>query len=403
MGNFWIVLIIAAIVATLPLLLAIPLIWIERKVAARIQDRLGPNRVGPAGLIQPIADALKIITKEDITPAGADKFIYNIAPIISVGSIVLMWAAIPLGPRLPNARMVGVDLEIGILYVIAVASFGTLGVLMAGWSSNNKYALLGAFRVVAQLVSYEVPLVLALMVPVMLAGSMDIQDIIVSQRAMWFFFMAPIAAVIFFISAQAETGRGPFDLLEAESELVAGFNIEYSGMKFGLFFVGEFVHVLTNALLLTHLFFGGWWGPGIFLREYTLFGFIPGALINIALGLVYMTLKTAVIYFLMLLLRNSLPRVRIDQLMNFNWKFLVPVSIVNIVVTSFLLKIAQAGGFGIGPDEINLYVNANLANVLPITLLLLAGNLAIAGGLIAIYGRQIRSERVAAEAVAVGD
>ena len=403
MGNFWIVLIIAAIVATLPLLLAIPLIWIERKVAARIQDRLGPNRVGPAGLIQPIADALKIITKEDIPPAGADKFIYNIAPIISVGSIVLMWAAIPLGPRLPNARMVGVDLEIGILYVIAVASFGTLGVLMAGWSSNNKYALLGAFRVVAQLVSYEVPLVLALMVPVMLAGSMDIQDIIVSQRAMWFFFMAPIAAVIFFISAQAETGRGPFDLLEAESELVAGFNIEYSGMKFGLFFVGEFVHVLTNALLLTHLFFGGWWGPGIFLREYTLFGFIPGALINIALGLVYMTLKTAVIYFLMLLLRNSLPRVRIDQLMNFNWKFLVPVSIVNIVVTSFLLKIAQAGGFGIGPDEINLYVNANLANVLPITLLLLAGNLAIAGGLIAIYGRQIRSERVAAEAVAVGD
>ncbi len=403
MGNFWIVLIISAIVATLPLLLAIPLIWIERKVAARIQDRIGPNRVGPMGLIQPIADALKIITKEDITPAGADKFIYNIAPIISVGSIVLMWAAIPLGPRLPNARMIGVDLEIGILYVIAVASFGTLGTLMAGWSSNNKYALLGAFRVVAQLVSYEVPLVLALMIPVMLAGSLDIQDIIVSQRAMWFFVMAPLAAFIFFISAQAETGRGPFDLLEAESEIIAGYNIEYSGMKFGLFFVGEFVHVLTNAILLTHLFFGGWWGPFIFLQEYTLFGFIPGALINIVLGLFYMTIKTAVLYFFMLLLRNSLPRVRIDQLMDFNWKFLVPVSIVNLVVTSFLLKVAQAGGFGIGPDQVNLYVNANLANVLPVTLLLLVGNLVIVGGLIGIYGRQIRSERVAAEAAAVGD
>lgn len=381
--NFWLILILVAIVATLPLLLAIPLIWIERKVAARIQDRLGPNRVGPAGIIQPIADAIKMLTKEDITPAGTDKFVYNIAPILSVGAVVLMWAAIPLGPRL-----VGVDLDTGVLYIIAVASLGTLAVLMAGWSSNNKYALLGAFRVVAQLVSYEVPLVLALLVPVMLAGTMNLQDIVIAQQHMWYFLMAPIAVVIFFISAQAETGRAPFDLLEAESELVAGFNIEYSGMKFGMFFVGEFVHVLTNAVLITHLFFGGWWGPGVSA---------DGGALSIVLGIIYLVLKTAIFYFFSLLLRNSVPRVRIDQLMAFNWKFLVPISIVNILVTAFLLKLAQTGGFGLNPA-------AGFVAQLPVTLLLLAGNLVLAFGIVGYLGRQIRTERIAAEAAtAAGD
>jgi NADH-quinone oxidoreductase subunit H len=162
-----------------------------------------------------------------------------------------MWACIPFAPNL-----IGVDLEIGVLYIVSVASLGTMAIMMAGWSGNNKYALLGAFRVVAQLVSYEVPLVLSLLIPVLLAGSMGMQDIVTAQQGMWFIFMAPVAALIFFISAQAETGRAPFDLLEAESELVAGFNIEYSGMKFGLFFAGEFVHVLTNGVLIAHLFVG---------------------------------------------------------------------------------------------------------------------------------------------------
>jgi len=387
--NFWLLLLIVAITATLPLLIAVPLIWIERKVAARIQDRLGPNRVGPYGLIQPIADAIKLITKEDITPAGTDKFVYNISPILSVASVVLMWAAIPLGPGL-----IGADLDIGILYIIAVASFGTLAVMMAAWSSNNKYALLGAFRVVAQLISYEVPLVLALLLPVMFAGSLDLQQIILAQGSIWFFLWAPVAMVIFFISAQAETGRGPFDLLEAESELVAGFNIEYSGMKFGLFFAGEFVHVLTNGILITHLFFGGWWGP--FVSPVNGFAWY-----EIILGIFYMVIKTTIFYFASLLLRNSVPRVRIDQLMNFNWKFLVPVSIVNIIITSFFLKLAQLGGFGL--DRLNLYTNATFLNLLPLTVLMLAGNLVIIFGLLGTFGRQIRAERIAAEAAAAGD
>jgi len=204
MASFLTTLLVVAIVATTPLVLAIPLIWIERKVAARIQDRLGPNRVGPWGIIQPIADAIKLIGKEDITPAGTDKVVYNLAPIVAVASVVLMWACIPFAPNL-----IGVDLEIGVLYIVSVASLGTMAIMMAGWSGNNKYALLGAFRVVAQLVSYEVPLVLSLLIPVLLAGSMGMQDIVTAQQGMWFIFMAPVAALIFFISAQAETGRAP--------------------------------------------------------------------------------------------------------------------------------------------------------------------------------------------------
>ena len=381
MASFLTTLLVVAVVATTPLILAIPLIWIERKVAARIQDRLGPNRVGPWGIIQPIADALKLISKEDITPAGTDKVVYNLAPIIAVASVVLMWACIPFAPSL-----IGVDLEIGVLYIVSVASLGTMAIMMAGWSGNNKYALLGAFRVVAQLVSYEVPLVLSILIPVLLAGSMGMQDIVAAQQGMWFIFMAPVAAFIFFISAQAETGRAPFDLLEADSELVAGFNIEYSGMKFGLFFAGEFVHVLTNGVLIAHLFVGGWWGLGVSADA--------GILSN-ALGLIYLIIKTAIFYFISLWLRNSLPRVRIDQLMDFNWKFLVPISIANLVMTSLLLKIAQVAGFAV-----DLTTNASFTAALPMTLLLLGGNIALILGVIAIYGFNIRRDRVQEEAQA---
>ncbi|MEO0565456.1 MAG: NADH-quinone oxidoreductase subunit NuoH [Chloroflexota bacterium] len=384
--NFGLMLLGVAIFATLPLLTAIPLIWIERKIAARIQDRLGPNRVGPAGIIQPIADALKMITKEDITPVGTDKVVYNIAPLLAVASVVLIWANIPLAPNL-----IGVDLEIGILYIIAVASLGTLAIVMAGWSSNNKYALLGAFRVVAQLVSYEVPLVLSILIPVLFASSLGMQDLVAAQHGMWFFVMSPLAAILFFISAQAETGRAPFDLIEAESELVAGFNIEYSGMKFGLFFVGEFVHVFTNGILMALLFFGGWWGPGVS---------IDGGFFSTILAIFYLLAKTFLFYFLSLLLRNSVPRIRIDQLMAFNWKFLVPVSIVNVLVVSFVLMIANVTG--LTPDG-GFTATTTFVEALPATIVLLFASLAQMVGIMGLVSRQGREARLQAEAAAVGD
>jgi NADH-quinone oxidoreductase subunit H len=316
------------LVSGVPLLTVIFLILIERKVAARIQDRLGPNRAGPFGLLQTVADLLKLLAKEDITPAAADRVLYNAAPLVSFASVVLIWAVIPFmyADVAPGAFM-GVDLDIGVLYFVAVASLGTLAIMTAGWASNNKYALLGAFRVVALLVSYEIPLVFALIVPVMLAGSMSLVDITNAQSHMWFIFMAPVAALMFFISCQAETGRAPFDLIEAESELVAGFNIEYSGMKFGMFFAAEFLHVFTNAVLFTILFLGGF--LGFFYKELPILGFA------------WLGIKAFLIYFIFLWLRNTVPRMRIDQVMNFNWFFLVPVSIVNVLLTAFLVKILQ--------------------------------------------------------------
>lgn len=363
-------------VSVAPLLIVIGLIWFERKFAARVQDRIGPNRVGPFGLLQTVADAVKLITKEDITPAGADRLIFNLAPIIAVTSVILMWAVIPFSPY-----HVGVDLSIGVLYVAAVGSVGTLAIMMAGWSSNNKYALLGAFRVVAQLVSYEIPMVLALLIPVLLAGSMSIQEIVNAQRGMWFFFFSPIGAILLFISTQAEAGRAPFDLIEAESELVAGYNIEYSGMKFGLFFAGEFVHVLTNGLLLALLFFGGWVGP-----------IVDDAPL---LGVVYLFAKGAVFYLFSLLLRNALPRVRIDQMMAFNWKFLVPVAIVNLLVTAGLWMVVRQLGIAPGAG----YENDFLANV-PAALIMFSGNLLLGGIIVTMVRNAGRRQRLKAAAAA---
>ena len=355
------------LVASFPLLVAILLIWIERKFAARIQDRIGPNRVGPFGLIQPLADVVKLLGKEDIVPAGADKWIFNAAPVVMVMSVLLIWAVIPFTPA-----HVGIDLEIGALYFVTVASIGTLSVIMAGWASNNKYALLGAFRVVAQLISYEVPLAISLLVPVMLAGSMSMVGIVEAQAGMWFVFAVPVSAFLFFISAQAETGRGPFDLLEAESELVAGFNIEYSGMKFAMFFAGEFMHVFTNGVLMAVLFTGGWYGP--FARDAHL------------LALIYLLLKTSFWYLLSLLMRNALPRVRIDQLMAFNWKFLVPLSIVNLLMVALLLKIIQE--VGLAPDNPSDFIEN-----IPQTIILLLANIALFLAVMTWIRIQIQEER----------
>lgn len=359
------------LIATVPLVTVIFLIYIERKVAARVQDRLGPNRVGPFGLLQSFADALKMLTKEDITPFGADKFIYNLAPIIAFATVVLLWAIIPFTPL-----HIGSDLSIGILYFVAVASIGTVKIMIAGWSSNNKYALLGAFRTIAQLLSYEVPLVLSLLIPVMIAGTMSMQGLVQAQGAMWYVFMAPVAALMFFIANLAETGRAPFDLLEAESEIIAGYNIEYSGFKWGMFMAGEFMHAFTACLLAAVIFLGGWWGPGV---EQ-----IP------ALGFIYLGLKTAVVYLFALVLRSTVPRVRIDQLMSLNWKWLVPISVANVIVTAFLLQVVKA--LGLTPQS------GDLVAALPQTIILLVGNLFIIFATFAVIRNMGRSQRLADEA-----
>ena len=359
------------LVSGVPLITVILLIWIERKVAARIQDRIGPNRVGPVGLLQTIADMIKLLSKEDITPTAADRVLYNAAPLVSFASVVLIWAVIPFTPF-----HYGVDLEIGALYFVAIASFGTLAIMAAGWASNNKYALLGAFRVVALLVSYEVPLVFALLVPVMLAGSMSLVDIVNAQNGMWFIVLSPLAFVIFYISSQAETGRAPFDLIEAESELVAGFNIEYSGMKFGMFFAAEFLHVFTNGIIMAILFFGGWMGPLYY--ESPLIAFV------------WLGAKGGLIYFTTLWLRNTVPRLRIDQIMAFNWKFLVPLSIVNLIVVSFVLKLLQE--LELAPRDI---LSASFGDLLPTTVILLLFNGAMILYLLGILrkrGREARRE-----------
>jgi NADH-quinone oxidoreductase subunit H len=235
-----------------------------------------------------------------------------------------LWAVIPLAPNL-----VGTDVNVGVIYLISIGAIGTLAIMLAGWSSNNKYALLGAFRSVAMLISYEVPMVLALLVPTMLAGSMGTVAIVEAQRPMWFVVLAPLAAILFFTSSMAEAGKAPFDLLEAESEIVAGYNIEYSSMAFGMFFVGDFLHGFTLSALTVTLFFGGWLGP--FVDQYSW------------LGLIYFLAKTAVVYFAVIWIRGTLPRLRIDQVNAFNWKFLVPLALAVVVVTAVADKLARPG------------------------------------------------------------
>lgn len=352
---FWMSLIGALMVPLLALFFCLFLIWYERKIIARIQDRLGPNRIGPWGIFQPVADMLKIFTKEYITPEGADRVVYNLAPVLAVAAVLLIWAVLPF-----SRSAYGVDLNVGVLYIVAVGALGALAIIMAGWSSNNKYAMLGAFRSVALLISYEVPMTLALLIPVLLSHSMSLNDIIANQDV-WFIVSAPLAAFIFFVSSIAEVGRSPFDLLEAESEIVAGFNIEYSGLKFGMFYVGEFLHAFTVALLFTTLFLGGWRGPG---AEQ-----IP------ILGFVYYFIKTMVVYFFSILIRGSLPRFRVDQMMNLNWKMFVPQSLVVVMGTAVVDKLLQDSPMGLR------------------TLALVGMNVLIAVGMIAALGKYAHAER----------
>ncbi|MGD2252875.1 MAG: NADH-quinone oxidoreductase subunit NuoH [Anaerolineales bacterium] len=311
------------------------LTWLDRKLGARFQGRLGPNRVGKFGIFQPVADLVKLLVKEDTTPAGADKVIFNLAPLLAIMAVVGVWGVVPFAPQL-----IGTDLNVGVLFIVSVGSIGTLAIMMAGWSSNNKYAMLGAFRVAAQLVSYEVPMVLVLLVPTMLAGSMSTTTI-VEQQSTWYVLLAPIASLIFFISSLAEVGRAPFDLLEAESEIVSGYNVEYSGMKFGMLFVAEYLHSFTIAALTAMLFLGGWRGPGA--EAYPLLGFL------------YFMIKTSIVYFVVTNLRFAMPRVRIDQLMGLNWKFFTPLSLAVVILAAVADKLAQALGW----SRIGVHLAAN--------------------------------------------
>jgi NADH-quinone oxidoreductase subunit H len=265
---------------------------------------------------------LKIFTKEYITPQGADKFLYNLAPVLSVASVLMMWVVVPFA-----VTIYGVDLNVGILYIVAVGALGELAIIMAGLSSNNKYAMLGAFRVVAQLISYEVPMVISLLVPVMLARTMSMNGLVIAQDA-WYLFTAPLAALIFMITQVAEVGRAPFDLVEAESEIVAGYNIEYSGLKFGMFYVAEFLHAFTVSLIFATVFLGGWRGPSA--EQMPILGFL------------YYAVKVAIVYFIFILLRGSLPRFRIDQMMDLNWKLLTPLSIAVLAVSAVVDKLLQS-------------------------------------------------------------
>ncbi len=319
----------AFILANAALVLALVLIWITRKVVSRIQDRIGPNRVGPYGLFQTVADAAKLLSKEDIKPDTADTLAYVISPVLAVFGVLLSVAVIPFAPGL-----IGTDLNIGVLYLVALGSIGIMSALMAGWSSNNKYALLSGFRVVAQLLSYEVPMVLAMLPPVLITGTMRLGLIAEAQSLQlgpinlglgWFIFMMPAVALIYFISALAEAEMTPFDLLEAESELIAGFHIEYSGMKFAMYFLAQFLNAFFLGAIAVTLFLGGWQGPFADV--------VPG------LGLIYFFAKAFLVYVLIQWVRGTFPRLRVDQMMSLAWKVLVPMVLALILLQMVIMKL----------------------------------------------------------------
>ena len=305
------------ILLSLLMVLDILLVWVERKVVSRFQSRIGPNRVGPFGLIQPFADIIKLLIKEDTTPTGADRVVYNLAPILSMMSVLVLWAVVPLAPNI-----LGVDLNVGVLYIIATGAIGTLSIIMAGWSSNNKYSLIGAFREVAVMLSFEIPMLTVMLIPTIFAESMGV-GAITQKQDIWFVFIAPLAALIFLIAAIAELGRAPFDMGEAESELVSGYNIEYSGMKFGMFYAGELLHAFT---------FGGFWAI-LFFGGYRFFGLEQ---VSPFLAIAVILFKALIGYWVIMWVKYTLLRIRIDHMLAFNWKFLTPVAFTLLMVTAFM-------------------------------------------------------------------
>ncbi len=307
----------------------------ERKALARMQVRIGPNRAGPGGWLQPIADAVKLIFKEELIPANAHKLIFVLAPVITVLPALTITAVIPWGGTVHmfgrDVSLAVADINVGMLYITAVASIAVYGITLAGWSSDNKYAMLGGLRASAQMVSYELALGLAFVTPIMLAGSMRISDIIRVQVENgflgWLGYLAaqPLSPIIFMIASLAEVNRAPFDMPEAEQELTAGYHVEYSGMKFALFFMAEYIKMIAVSMIGATLFFGGYWGP--FVDRY------PG------LGPLYLFIKVIILLFGMIWIRATLPRIRYDRLMAFGWKVLLPAGLISVLFTAFVILV----------------------------------------------------------------
>ena len=322
--GFIILIVKLGVVLLALLLLAAYLVWVERKFLARLQIRYGPNRAGKFGLLQPIADSIKMLIKEDIVPAAADRFIFLLAPAVVATTALMMFAVVPFGSHLTlggrQIPLVITDLNVGLLYIFALSSLGVYGVAMGGWASNSKYSLLGGIRGAAQMISYELALGLSLVPIIMLADSFSIVDIVDAQAKYPFIIVQPFAFVIFMISAMAESKRIPFDMPEAENELGAGYHTEYSGIRFGLFFLGEYVHLQVLGALVAVLFLGGWRGP-----------ILPPP--------VWLFVKMILVALIMIWVRGTLPRLRYDQLMALGWKVLIPLALINIMVTGAILLI----------------------------------------------------------------
>jgi NADH-quinone oxidoreductase subunit H len=354
----WLIYLIGYLIITTILIVVAPLtmmmmVWFERRAVAYMQDRMGPNRVGPQGLLQSVADGVKMFTKEDVVPRGADPWIHLLAPVVVVAPIMFMLAVLPWGRGL-----VPVDINVAVLFVIAVSSVSAVGLVMAGWGSNNKFALLGAMRAVAQMVSYEIPAVLTLVAMVLIAGTMSLAQLPELQAGLpivgmtipgtpdlglgWYVFtpIGLLGFVIFYMCVLSEGERPPFDIPEAESELVAGYMTEYSGMKFAVFFIGQFVLNYILSMIAAIVFLGGWQGPGVAaLISLGDAGVVAGTILSV----LYLQLKTWFLFFVMIWIRGTFPRLRVDQLMAFAWKFLVPLSLINILSAGLWVAVMQWG------------------------------------------------------------
>ncbi len=303
------------IILNLTLVVVSYLVWAERKICGRMQGRFGPNRVGPFGLLQPWADVIKLFTKEEARPGTANTVIYSIAPAIAIAPALITFSVVPFGPGLQVT-----DINVGLLLFLAMSSLGVYAVTLGGWSSNNKYALIGGLRASAQMISYELAMGVSTIGVLLLCGSLSLVDIVKAQQHVWFVVYQPVAFIVFMITALAETNRTPFDLGEAESELVAGFHTEYSSMKFGLFFLGEYSAIITISAIAVTLFLGGWNGPG------------PDAI-----KFLWFFVKLAALVFCFIWARWTLPRFRYDQLLHLGWKVLLPVSLANVLITAVVI------------------------------------------------------------------
>ncbi len=299
----------------------------ERKLIARFQVRLGPNRAGPYGILQPLADAVKLFLKEEVIPGHVNKPVYLLAPMLAMIPALALFAVVPLGPDIELfGRRIPLhmgDINVGVLYIVAIASVGTYGVMLAGWASNNNYSLLGAMRTSAQMISYELPMGVFIASLLLITGTMSVVQTVENPRPLWAWIWLWLGFPFYFITVLAETNRAPFDLPETENELIAGYQTEYGGFKFAIFYISEYLHMLTSSAVVATLFFGGWRGP--FAEQFPL------------LGLVYLALKTVFVLFLFVWVRASVPRVRYDQLMSFGWKYLLPLSLVYLAITAVLV------------------------------------------------------------------